>query len=120
MNLAKVSANEQITVPLDIRRSLGLTSGDRVPFFQKQDGNIAVSNISAHTIRKAQDAFDGAAAGMSVAKSDVQALVDELRYGNGRSSGYLPIRTFCFHAALSKAPSSTIASSAFTRRGDSC
>ena len=37
MNLAKVSANGQITVPVEIRRLLGLRSGDKV-LFSKYSG----------------------------------------------------------------------------------
>lgn len=85
MNLAKVSANGQITVPVEIRRLLGLRSGDKVLFFQRQDGDVVVSNASAQALRKAQLAFAGAAEEMGIAdEADVQALVDEARYGEGR------------------------------------
>ena len=40
MNLAKISANGQITVPVEIRRQLGLKSGDKMLFFQNQNGEI--------------------------------------------------------------------------------
>ena len=51
-------------------------------FLQKQDGEIVVSNASAKAIRKAQSAFAGAAEAMEVySEEDVQALVDEIRYG---------------------------------------
>lgn len=82
MNLAKVSANGQITLPVEIRRLLGLKSGDKVLFFQKQDGEIVLSNASAKALRKAQAAFAGAAEAMGVScEGDVQALVNEARYG---------------------------------------
>lgn len=82
MNLAKVSANGQITVPVEIRRLLGLKSGDKVLFYQKQDGEVVVSNASTQAIRNAQAAFAGAADAMGIAnEDDVQALVDEVRYG---------------------------------------
>lgn len=85
MNLAKISANGQITVPVEIRRLLGLKSGDKILFFQKQDGEIVVSNASSKAICKAQSAFAGAAETMGVAsEDDIQALVDEVRYGKGR------------------------------------
>lgn len=85
MNLAKISANGQITVPVEIRRLLGLKSGDKILFFQKQDGEVVVSNASAQSIRKAQAAFAGAADAMGIAsEEDIQALVDEIRYGKGR------------------------------------
>lgn len=82
MNLAKISANGQITVPVEIRRLLGLKSGDKVLFYQKQEGEIVISNASSQAIRKAQAAFTGAAEAMGVyGEDDIQALVDEVRYG---------------------------------------
>lgn len=85
MNLAKISANGQITVPVEIRRLLGLKSGDKLLFFQKQNGEVVVSNASAQAIRRAQAAFAGAAEALGVSdEEDVQALVDEARYGEGR------------------------------------
>ena len=85
MNLEKVSANGQITVPVEIRRQLGLKSGDKILFFQKQNGEIVVSNASAAAIQKAQAAFAGAAEAMNIScEDDVQALVNETRYGKGR------------------------------------
>lgn len=85
MNLAKISSNGQITVPVEIRRLLGLKSGDKILFFQKQNGEIVISNASAQAIRKAQSAFTGAAEEMGISsEDDVQALVDEIRYGKGK------------------------------------
>lgn len=82
MNLAKISANGQITVPVEIRRLLGLKSGDKILFYQKQDGEIVMSNASSQAIRKAQAAFIGVAEDMGIySEDDVQALVDEVRYG---------------------------------------
>ncbi len=82
MNLAKVSANGQIIVTIEIRRLLALKTGDKVLFIQKQDGDIVISNASANAIRKAQAAFAGVAEAMGVAnEEDVQHLVDDARYG---------------------------------------
>jgi AbrB family looped-hinge helix DNA binding protein len=84
MNLAKISANGQITVPVEIRRMLDLKAGDKILFFQNPDGEVVVSNASATAIRKAQAAFGGAAEAMGVSdEDDVQALVNEVRYGRG-------------------------------------
>lgn len=82
MNLAKISANGQITVPAEIRRLLGLKSGDKILFFQKPNGEVVINNASAQAIYKAQKAFEGIAEQMGVYnEDDVQALVDEVRYG---------------------------------------
>ncbi len=85
MNLAKISANGQITVPVEIRRQLGLKSGDKILFFQKQNGEIVVSNASSAAIRKAQAAFSDAAQAMGISsEDDIQELVNEVRYGKER------------------------------------
>ena len=82
MNLAKVSANGQITVPAEIRRLLGLKSGDKILFFQNPNGEVVINNASAQAIYKAQKAFEGVAEQMGVEnEDDVQALVNEVRYG---------------------------------------
>lgn len=82
MNLAKVSANGQITVPVEIRQILGLKSGDKILFIQKPDGDIVINNASAEAIRKAQNAFSGVAESMGIKdEEDVMNLVREVRYG---------------------------------------
>lgn len=82
MNLAKISANGQITVPAEIRKQLNLKSGDKILFFRNQSGDIVISNASAQALQRAQAAFAGAAEEMGVAdEQGVQALVDEVRYG---------------------------------------
>lgn len=70
MNLAKISANGQITVPVEIRRLLGLKFGDKILFFQKQDGEVVISNVSTQAIHKAQAAFIGAAEAMRITSED--------------------------------------------------
>ena len=47
MNLAKISLNGQITLPVDIRRKLGVKSGDKVLFVQKENGEIVVKNAAS-------------------------------------------------------------------------
>lgn len=85
MNLAKLSANGQITIPVEIRRLLGLKSGDKILFFQKPNGEVVINNASAQAIYKAQKAFEGVAEEIGVyTDDDVQALVDEVRYGKDK------------------------------------
>ena len=82
MNLARVSANGQVTVPVDIRRKLNLKEGDKILFFERNDGEVVINNASATAIVNAQKAFKGAAKDFGVnSEEDVQRLVDDVRYG---------------------------------------
>jgi AbrB family looped-hinge helix DNA binding protein len=82
MNLARVSANGQVTVPVEIRRKLNLKEGDKILFFERTDGEVVINNASATAIINAQKTFDGAAKDFGVkTEDDVQRLVDEVRYG---------------------------------------
>jgi AbrB family looped-hinge helix DNA binding protein len=82
MNLAKVSANGQITVPVEIRRRLMLKEGDKILFIERENGEIVINNASATAILRAQKAFEDVAEAIGIKDEDeVQALVDEVRYG---------------------------------------
>lgn len=82
MNLAKMSSDGQITIPAEIRRLLRLKSGDKILFLQKTNGEIVINNASAQALYTAQKAFEGVAEQIGVYNDDdVQALVDEVRYG---------------------------------------
>jgi len=82
MNLAKVSANGQVTVPIEIRKKLRLKEGDKLLFIERGNGEVVIDNASATAIAKAQQAFAGAAKSFGVEDDDgVQRLVDEVRYG---------------------------------------
>lgn len=84
MNLAKVSANGQVTVPVEIRRKIHLKEGDKLLFIE-QGGEIIIRNASATAIVRVQEALTEAAKDFGVADSDdVQGLVDEVRYGSGK------------------------------------
>ncbi len=81
MNLAKISSNGQITIPMEIRKLLDLKSGDKVLFLQNKDGEIIITNASAQAIYKAQSVFADAAKELDLKDEyDVQKLVDEVRY----------------------------------------
>ena len=74
MNLAKVSANGQVTVPVEIRRKLQLREGDKL-LFTERDGEIMINNASATAIVRAQAAFAEAAKDFGVShEEDVQHL----------------------------------------------
>lgn len=81
MNLAKISRNGQITVPIEIRKLLDLKAGDKIVFSQKPNGEVVISNASAQAVYKVQRAFQRVAEEMGVYNDeDVQNLVNEVRY----------------------------------------
>jgi AbrB family looped-hinge helix DNA binding protein len=77
MNLAKVSANGQITVPVEIRRALKLKEGDKMLFYIKGNGEIVVNNTSLVAIGEAQEAVSGS----EYTEEEILADVMRLRYG---------------------------------------
>ncbi|MCL2525766.1 MAG: AbrB/MazE/SpoVT family DNA-binding domain-containing protein [Coriobacteriia bacterium] len=78
MNLATVSANGQITVPVEIRRRLNLKAGDKLLFLRKQNGEIVVNNTTALALQTAQEAV----AGSQFSEDEVLAEVMDIRYGD--------------------------------------
>jgi len=50
MNLAKVSTNGQITIPMEVRRELKLEAGDKLVFVRKNDGEMTVHNLNIATL----------------------------------------------------------------------
>ena len=81
MTMVRVSADGQITVPAEIRRSLRLKEGDKVVFSQNDRGEIVLSNSSLIAIKEAQEAvFDSV-----YSDEDILADVLKLRY-KGKSS----------------------------------
>jgi AbrB family looped-hinge helix DNA binding protein len=86
VNLAKVSANGQITMPAEVRRMLRLEPGDKVLFIQRANGEVVVANAAQAALAVAQHAFAGAAADFGVqSPEDVQGLIDDLRAGSHAS-----------------------------------
>jgi len=86
MNLVRLSANGQITVPAEIRKLLDLKSGDKILLYQNNSGEVVLNNASANALYKAQNAMGGVADRLGLRdEDDVQKLVDEVRYGAGKA-----------------------------------
>lgn len=79
MELAKITSKGQITIPIDVRRKLGLKDGDKVLFFEEA-GKVVMVNATMAALREAQSAFIGEAERAGIAnEQDVVDLVSELR-----------------------------------------
>lgn len=79
MNLAKVSSNGQITVPIEIRRKLNIKEGDKILFLENANGEIILQNSSRVAIMEAQAALKN----IKVSEEDILQDVMELRYSKG-------------------------------------
>lgn len=79
MELAKITSKGQITIPVDIRRKLGVKEGDKV-LFVEEAGKIYIINSSMEALKEAQAAFAGEAerAGLK-GEDDVGAMMKEFR-----------------------------------------
>lgn len=79
MDVAKVTSKGQITIPIDIRRKLGVKEGDKILFIEEQ-GRVVMLNSSMEALRKAQLAFAGEAYRLGLQdEDDVAAMVAEIR-----------------------------------------
>ncbi|MTI96669.1 MAG: AbrB/MazE/SpoVT family DNA-binding domain-containing protein [Firmicutes bacterium] len=79
MEVAKITSRGQITIPIDIRKKLGLREGDKVIFIEDGD-NIIFANAAKVAFRNMQKAFEGEAEKRGLKdEQDVVNLVDEVR-----------------------------------------
>ncbi|MGN0492215.1 MAG: AbrB/MazE/SpoVT family DNA-binding domain-containing protein [Acutalibacteraceae bacterium] len=79
MELAKITSKGQITIPIEIRKKLGVRDGDKVLFIE--DGNrIYVTNSSIQALEKAQEAFRGVAEELGIKNDDdIISMIKEVR-----------------------------------------
>lgn len=79
VEIARVTSRGQITIPIDIRKKLGLKEGDKVIFIEK--GNtIIFANAAKIAFRNMQKAFEGEAEKLGLKdEQDVVNMVDETR-----------------------------------------
>ena len=79
MELAKVTSKGQVTIPVEIRRKLGIKNGDKVLFIE-ESGRVYMMNASMDALREAQRAFVGEAERVGLKDdNDVMAMIKELR-----------------------------------------
>lgn len=79
MELAKVTSKGQITIPIDIRKKLGIKEGDKVLFIEEGD-KIMIANSTLMALREAQNAFRGEAERVGLKnEQDVVRMIQEIR-----------------------------------------
>lgn len=79
MELAKVTSKGQVTIPIEIRKKLGIKNGDKI-LFVEESGRIYMMNSSMDALREAQRAFAGEAERLGLKDDDdVMTMIKELR-----------------------------------------
>ena len=79
MDLAKVTSKGQVTIPIDIRKKLGLKNGDKV-LFVEEAGRIYMMNSSMDAFKEAQMEFAGEADRVGLRDDeDIVNMIKELR-----------------------------------------
>jgi AbrB family looped-hinge helix DNA binding protein len=79
MELAKITTRGQITIPVEIRKRLGVKDGDKVIFIE-ENGRIIMENAAMIALKNAQAAFAGEAERLGLKKEqDVVDMVKEVR-----------------------------------------
>ena len=81
MDMAKLTSKGQITIPIDVRRKLGLKKGDKVIFIEKGQ-DIVIKNASLQTFFDAKEEFRGEAERLGLmTEEDVVNMIKEIRKG---------------------------------------
>lgn len=79
MELAKITSKGQITIPVSIRKMLGVKDGDKV-LFVEEGGKVVMMNASVNALMEAQKAFQDIAEELGIKnEEDVVNLVKEIR-----------------------------------------
>ena len=79
MEIAKVTSKGQVTIPVDVRRKLGIKEGDKVLFIEEGE-RVFLMNSSIEAWREAQAAFSGEATRLGLKnEQDVVDMVKEIR-----------------------------------------
>lgn len=79
MELAKVTSKGQVTIPIEIRKKLGIKNGDKI-LFVEESGRVYMMNSSMDALREAQKAFEGEADRLGFRNDDdVMAMIKEIK-----------------------------------------
>jgi len=79
MELAKITLRGQITIPVEIRKKLGVKDGDKVIFLE-ENGRIIMENSVKIALKDVQDAFQGEAERVGLKdERDVVTMVKKIR-----------------------------------------
>lgn len=79
MELAKITLRGQITIPVAIRKKLGVKDGDKVVFIE-ENGRIVMENSVRIALKDVQNAFRGESERIGLKdEQDVVTMIKEIR-----------------------------------------
>ena len=86
MELAKITSKGQITLPINLRRTLKLCEGGKVAFIKKE-GHYVVVNPTMMAFENVRDAFAGEVERLDLQSvEDVVTMMKEVQAGQGTKS----------------------------------
>jgi AbrB family looped-hinge helix DNA binding protein len=79
-DVSRVTSKGQVTIPVEMRRKLGIKEGDKVVFVE-QSGSIVIANAAMLAFLELQNALTGEAERLGLRdEQDVVAMVKEVRH----------------------------------------
>jgi len=78
-DVSRVTSKGQVTIPIEMRRQLGIKEGDKVVFINNGK-NIIIANAAMAAFAELQEAFAGEASRLGLKnEDDVAAMIKEIR-----------------------------------------
>jgi AbrB family looped-hinge helix DNA binding protein len=68
MHTAKVTSKGQITIPVEVRKALGLETGSKVRFFAQEDGSFVLKRV--RSLMELEGCLKGLVPPMSIEQMD--------------------------------------------------
>jgi AbrB family looped-hinge helix DNA binding protein len=79
LDISRVTSKGQVTIPIEMRRKLGLKEGDKVVFME-EGNNIIIANAAMLALKEVQEAFCRETARLDLHdEDDVVKMVKEVR-----------------------------------------
>ena len=80
MVLAKVTSKGQVTVPAEIRKKLNINDGNKILFYENEQGQIIIENANVNAFHSIRKAMEGEAEKAGIySDEDVLRIVKEIR-----------------------------------------
>jgi AbrB family looped-hinge helix DNA binding protein len=79
LDVSRVTSKGQVTIPVEMRRKLGIKDGDKVVFIE-EGSRIVIANAAMVALKEVQEVFSGEAKRLGLRdEQDVVDMVKEVR-----------------------------------------